>query len=106
MIATILSLNGGLLTTILCIHNQYLVIINSQLKLSVCLSVCLFSFLKYFFIFLSALLWIVLVTSKYICKLAFLIFKKANLLFVQNKRGYKVLNNNIITSNVKVKYLW
>ena len=41
MIATILSLNGGLLTTILCIHNQYLVTINSQIKLSVCLSVCL-----------------------------------------------------------------
>ena len=40
MIATILSLNGGLLTTILCIHNQYLVTINSQIKLSVCLSVC------------------------------------------------------------------
>ena len=39
MIATILSLNGGLLTTILCIHNQYLVTINSQIKLSVCLSV-------------------------------------------------------------------
>ena len=38
MIATILSLNGGLLTTILCIHNQYLVSINSQIKLSVCLS--------------------------------------------------------------------
>ena len=38
MIATILSLNGGLLTTILCIHNQYLVTINSQIKLSVCLS--------------------------------------------------------------------
>ena len=37
MIATILSLNGGLLTTILCIHNQYLVTINSQIKLSVCL---------------------------------------------------------------------
>ena len=41
MIATILSLNGGLLTTILCIDNQYLVTINSQIKLSVCLSVCL-----------------------------------------------------------------
>ena len=41
IIATILSLNGGLLTTILCIHNQYLVTINSQIKLSVCLSVCL-----------------------------------------------------------------
>ena len=41
MIATILSLNGGLLITILCIHNQYLVTINSQIKLSVCLSVCL-----------------------------------------------------------------
>ena len=42
MIATILSLNGGLLTTILCIHNQYLVTINSQINyLSVCLSVCL-----------------------------------------------------------------
>ena len=40
MIATILSLNGGLLTTILCIHNQYFVTINSQIKLSVCLSVC------------------------------------------------------------------
>ena len=39
MIATILSLNGGLLTTILCIDNQYLVTINSQIKLSVCLSV-------------------------------------------------------------------
>ena len=38
MIATILRLNGGLLTTILCIHNQYLVTINSQIKLSVCLS--------------------------------------------------------------------
>ena len=38
MIATILSLNGGLLTTILCIDNQYLVTINSQIKLSVCLS--------------------------------------------------------------------
>ena len=43
MIATILSLNGGLLTTILCIDNQYLVTINSQIKLSVCLSVCLYS---------------------------------------------------------------
>ena len=41
MIATILSLNGGLLTTILCIDNQYLVTIDSQIKLSVCLSVCL-----------------------------------------------------------------
>ena len=42
MIATILSLNGGLLTTILCIDNQYLVTINSQIKLSVYLSVCLY----------------------------------------------------------------
>ena len=41
MIATILSLNGGLLTRILCIHNQYLVSIHvhSHIKLSVCLSV-------------------------------------------------------------------
>ena len=39
MITTILSLNGGLLTTILCIHNQYLVSIDSQIKLYVCLSV-------------------------------------------------------------------
>ena len=45
MIATILSLNGGLLTTILCIHNQYLVTINSQIKLSVCLSVCIMTVL-------------------------------------------------------------
>ena len=41
MIATIFSLNGGLLTTIYCIHNHYLVYIYSQIKLSVCLSVCL-----------------------------------------------------------------
>ena len=41
MITTILSLNGGLLTAILCIHNQYLVSIYSQITLSVCLSVCL-----------------------------------------------------------------
>ena len=39
VLATILSLHGGLLTTILCIHNQYLVTIKSQIKLSVCLSV-------------------------------------------------------------------
>ena len=38
MIAAILSLNESLLTTILCIHNQYLVSIYSQIKLSVCLS--------------------------------------------------------------------
>ena len=43
MIATILSLNGGLLTTIICIHNQYLVSINGQIKLSVCLTVCLYT---------------------------------------------------------------
>ena len=48
MIATILSLNGGLLTTILCIHNQYLVTINSQIKLSVCLSVCLSNVTHYY----------------------------------------------------------
>ena len=47
MIATILSLNGGLLTTILCIDNQYLVTINSQIKLSVCLSVCLSVYVKH-----------------------------------------------------------
>ena len=41
MIATIISLNGGLLTTFLSIHNQYLVSIDSEIKLSVCLSVCL-----------------------------------------------------------------
>ena len=41
MKATIPSLNGGFLTTILCIHNQYLVSINSQITLYVCLSVCI-----------------------------------------------------------------
>ena len=49
MIATILSLNGGLLTTILCLHNQYLVTINSQIKLSVCLCVRLINPSEYFF---------------------------------------------------------
>ena len=55
MIKTILSLNGGLLTTILCIHNQYLVSIDSQIKLYVCLSVCLLNMCAGTFTFLVAM---------------------------------------------------
>ena len=55
MIKTIISLNGGLLTTILCIHNQYLVSIDSQIKLYVCLSVCLLNMCAGTFTFLVAM---------------------------------------------------
>ena len=69
MIATILSLNGGLLTTILCIHNQYLVTTNSQIKLSVCLSVCLlhsYTVLNYLDAYLSkASKWLSIVLTQF-----------------------------------------